>query len=94
MPTVEDMALPVTQAAPTVIDRRRDGRIDYSNPHLIDLLRRPTFVETLPPAEPEIEPVIVMAPPASTMSAFPFIMMGSLVFWGVTAVLLWKTMFK
>jgi hypothetical protein len=96
MPTVEELALPATAAAPKVIDRRRDGRIDYSNPHLIDLLRRPTSVVTLPPAEPEIEiePVIVMAPPASTLSAFPFIMLASLVFWGVVAVLLWKTMFR
>jgi hypothetical protein len=94
MPTVEELALPAIQAAPKVIDRRRDGRIDYSNPHLIDLLRRPTSVVTLPPAEPDIEPVIVMAPPASTVSAVPFIMLGSMVFWGVIAVLLWKTMFQ
>jgi hypothetical protein len=83
-----------------MVERRRDGRIDYSNPHLIDLLRRPTSCDSIQPAEPDSKPeheidfVMMVEPPASAMSALPFIIVGCLFFWGVIGVLLWKTMFR
>jgi len=83
-----------------MVERRREGRIDYSNPHLIDLLRRPTSCDSIQPAEPDSKPepeidfVVMVEPPASAMSAFPFIIVGCLFFWGVIGVLLWKTMFR
>jgi hypothetical protein len=39
----------------TLADRRRLGRVDYQNPHLLNLLRGPA--EAPPPAEPEEAPV-------------------------------------
>jgi hypothetical protein len=90
MPTVEDIALP---AEASVVDRRRDGRIDYSNPHLIDLLRRREFVEPVAPAEPEAAQVFVVVPPARTGSAATsYIVVTTLCFWAVVAAMLWKTM--
>jgi len=102
MRTDENLALPATTALPVLVERRREGRIDYSNPHLIDLLRRPTSSDVIQPAEPDSQPepepepeaVFMVEPAASAMSAFPFIIVGCLFFWGVIGVLLWKTMFR
>jgi len=107
MPPVETLALPAATVGRAVVDRRRVGRIDYSNPHLLDLLRQPHSPRILLPAKPDIEsepvlllepylvpePVVMLEAPASIMSAFPFIIVASLFFWGVVAMLLWKTMF-
>lgn len=38
----------------TLTDRRRPGRVDYQNPHLVELLREPDNLP--PPAEPADQP--------------------------------------
>jgi hypothetical protein len=94
MPTVEDLALPETPAEAAIVERRREGRIDYSNPHLIDLLRRREFVEPVAPAEPEAVQVVIVEPPVQTTgpAATRYIVIASLCFWAVVAGTLWETM--
>jgi hypothetical protein len=93
MPTVQDLALPETPAEAAVVERRREGRIDYSNPHLIDLLRRREFVEPVAPAEPEAAQTFIVEPPARPgPAATRYIVVASLCFWAVVAGTLWETM--
>jgi hypothetical protein len=90
MPAVEDLPLRNTSTGVEAIDRRRDGRIDYSNPHLIELLRRPEFPSAFKPAAPEKEPNITIPPVPPQEATMGFVVTTSICFWIVISAVIWR----
>ena len=73
----------------TLMDRRRFGRVDYQNPHLIDLLRAPS--DAPQPAEPVEEPFDDEAD-AHPLAPARGIMRGMLIasgMWAAGGLLVW-----
>ena len=44
MPLAQEAPLPDFAVEVNTVDRRREGRLEIDNPHLIDMLRRPEFM--------------------------------------------------
>jgi hypothetical protein len=90
MPTVEKLPRSTASSEVGAVDRRRDGRIDYSNPHLIELLRRPQFSSTFTPAAPEKTPDITIPSVPSQEATMSFVVTTSICFWIVIAAVIWR----
>ena len=80
-------------ATATLTDRRRRGRVDYQNPHLIALLRQPG--EDVQPAEPIVQattqPAVAEVSPdtlAPARGVFLGILLGACL-WVVGALAMW-----
>ena len=92
MAVVQEAPLPDFAVEALKADRRRDGRVDYDNPHLVDLLRRREF-PTIEDALSEGGVAIDLGPPTrAERSAFLFVILLTACFWAVIAGVLWRTL--
>ncbi len=98
MPTLDEHPLQTASTEAAMVERRREGRLDYSNPHLIDLLRRPTEAPAaLQPMEPYFRQVdkagavfVAATPSPVQRSALPYVIASSACLWAVITAVLWR----
>ena len=85
-PSIADPSViaPTQSPSPVAADRRRPGRVNYTNPTLVDLLRAPPDA-TAEPAETVEEPEDGLAPARGIVLG---VMIGA-VMWGMLAASLW-----
>ncbi len=92
MPLAQEAPLPDFAVEVNTVDRRREGRLEIDNPHLIDMLRRPEFM-SIEEALAENGQVIDVGPATRLdRAAFPFIILMTACFWAVIAGVLWRTL--
>ena len=92
MAEVQEVPLPDFAVEALAADRRRDGRVDYDNPHLVDLLRRREF-PTVEEALSEGGVAIDVGPPNRIeRAALPVVILLCTCFWAVFAGVLWRTL--
>ncbi len=80
-----------------MVERRREGRLDYNNPHLIDLLRRPTEAPAaFQPTAPDFRQgdsagaALAVTPSPVQRSALPYVIAISAGCWAVITAVLWR----
>ncbi len=103
MPTLNELPLPTSAKQAGTVERRREGRLDYSNPHLIDLLRRPLEApEASQSPGPDFRLVdssgaadvaVTQSPTKRSgvqRSVLPYVIVSSACFWAVITTVLWR----
>ncbi len=73
-----------------LLDRRRSGRLDYDNPNLIDMLRRPDAPAFVQAAAENDDPIVAFYPTPLQRSAFPAVIVLTALFWAGLAAVVWR----